>query len=121
MLEACYLFHRMSFDAPGMLCLYGRVWVNNDRAWRLHQFLGCVEEGVRRQHECTPDGYVDVYSLSCFSHKFDGQRQAIEIRLCGSKPPPGMTEPEGKRLRRIVGKVIHRDLEAAWVERTSCV
>jgi RimJ/RimL family protein N-acetyltransferase len=116
-LEACYLLHRMCFDALGFFRLYGHVWTDNERAWRLYQFLGWVKEGVRRQHDWTPEGYHDVYEVACFHDEFDAQRRVLETRLYGESPPPQITDAEARRLRQVVGALIHRDLEAAWGTR----
>jgi hypothetical protein len=111
MLEACYLLHRMCFDALGFFRLYGQVWADNDRAWRLYQFLGWVQEGVRRKHFLGPDGYHDVLVIGVFPGEFAAQRKAIEKKLYGSGSPPAILDSEGERLRGIVSALIHRSLD----------
>jgi UDP-4-amino-4,6-dideoxy-N-acetyl-beta-L-altrosamine N-acetyltransferase len=110
-LEACYLLHRMCFDALGFFRLYGHVWIDNDRAWRLYQFLGWVQEGVRRKHALSPDGYHDVLVIGVFPDEFSAQRKAIEEKLYGFEPAPVITDSEAARLRGIVSMIIHRSLD----------
>lgn len=112
MLEACYLLHRLCFDALNFFRLYGRVWSDNERAWGLYQFLGWAKEGVLRKHEWTPGGYHDVNVIACFPEEFGAQRGAIESRLYGKESPPQISDAEARRLRQVVGALIHRDLDA---------
>lgn len=111
-LEGCYLVHRLCFDALRFHRLFGRVWADNDRAWRLYQFLGWVKEGVRRKHWLGADGYHDVFVIGVFPEEFAAQRRAVESKLYGSESPPVLTEEDGRRLRGIVGARIHRALDA---------
>ncbi|MDD4857474.1 MAG: GNAT family N-acetyltransferase [Candidatus Krumholzibacteria bacterium] len=110
-LEACYLLYRMCFDALGFFRLYAQVWTDNDRAWRLYQFMGWVQEGIRRKHFLAPDGYHDVRVIGIFPDEFAAQRKAIEEKLYGCEPAPGITDSEAQRLREIVSMRIHRPLD----------
>jgi UDP-4-amino-4,6-dideoxy-N-acetyl-beta-L-altrosamine N-acetyltransferase len=111
MLEACYLLHRMCFEALGFFRLYGRVWADNERAWRLYRFLGWVQEGVLRKHALSPEGYHDVLVIGVFPDEFAAKRAAIEEKLYGTEPPPMITDADAKRLRAIVSERIHRHVK----------
>jgi UDP-4-amino-4,6-dideoxy-N-acetyl-beta-L-altrosamine N-acetyltransferase len=111
MLEACYLLHRMCFEVLGFFRLYGQVWADNDRAWRLYQFMGWVQEGLRRKHFLGPDGYHDVRVIGVFPDEFAAQRAVIEEKLYGCEPPPAIADSEAQRLREIVSLRIHRPLD----------
>jgi len=111
-IEACYLLHLLCFDALGFFRLHGRVWVDNDRAWRLYQLLGWVQEGIRRKHVLSPDGYHDVRMISIFSEEFNAKRMLIEKKLYGSEQAPVIKSAEAARLRVVVSKCIHRDLNS---------
>ena len=100
MLECCYLLHRLCFDALGFFRLFGQVWADNERAWRLYQFLGWVKEGVRRKHDLAPDGYHDVLVISVFRHEFDAQRKPLEGKLYTCEQPP---LPDRRRVVRSGG------------------
>ncbi len=110
MLECCYLLHRLCFDALGFFRLHGVVWADNERAWRLYQFLGWTEEGVRRQHFLAADGYHDVRVIRVFGQEFAKARAALEQKLYGADPPPVVSDAEAHRLRALVGGLIHRPL-----------
>ena len=112
MLEACYLLHRLCFDGLGFFRLHGRVWADNERAWRIYQFLGWVQEGRRRKHALSQDGYHDVFVISAFAEEFQAARKVVEVKIYGSETPPEIPEAEARRLRKIVGAVIHRPLDA---------
>jgi RimJ/RimL family protein N-acetyltransferase len=110
-LEACYLLHRMCFDALGMARLRGWVLADNERAWRLYQFLGWVEEGVRRRHVLIGHTYRDVRLMNASSEDFETQRTTIEKRLYGDDSAPVISGPEAQRLRQTVSAIIQRPLD----------
>jgi RimJ/RimL family protein N-acetyltransferase len=109
-LEACYLLHRMCFDALNFFRLHGQVWADNDRAWRLYQFLGWAQEGIRRKHFLASDGYHDVLMIGVFPQEFAAHRKMNEEKLYGGESSPVIAESEKKRLREIVSARIHRPL-----------
>jgi RimJ/RimL family protein N-acetyltransferase len=87
-LEGCYLLHRMCFEALGMFRVRGSVASDNQRAYRLYQFLGYQTEGLRRKHWVKPGGYSDVIEIGIFPEEFAAQRPALEEKLYGVEPPP---------------------------------
>lgn len=99
-LEGCYLVHRLSFDILRMFRLHGAVATDNERAWRLYQFLGWREEGVRRQHWAKSDGtYFDARVIGLFPDEFAQARPQVEAKLYADGPVPAVSEEHAARVR----------------------
>jgi RimJ/RimL family protein N-acetyltransferase len=93
-LEGCYLLNRMCFEALDFIRIHGHVSTANERAWRLYQFLGWVEEGVRRKHWVHPGGYDDVRVISVLPEEFEAARRGVESKLYGDGPIPAFSEDQ---------------------------
>ena len=98
-LEGCYLLHRMCFEALQMFRVRGSVASENQRAYRLYQFLGYQKEGLRRKHWVRSNGYFDVIEIGIFAEEFAAARSALEAKLYGVEPPPEVSAAEAARLR----------------------
>jgi RimJ/RimL family protein N-acetyltransferase len=100
-LEGCYLLHRLSFEVMHMFRLHGAVATENDRAWRLYQFLGWREEGIRRKHWAKSDGsYFDARVIGIFPDEFALARPHVEAKLYGAEPVPSVSEEHAARARQ---------------------
>ena len=100
-LEGCYLLHRLCFGALQMFRLHGAVAAENERAWRLYQFLGWRDEGLRRKHWPKPDGtHFDVRVIGLFADEFEAARAPVEAKLYGDEAPvPVITPEDAARIR----------------------
>lgn len=100
-LEGCYLLHRLCFEALKMLRLYAVTGIENQRSWRLCQFLGWRQEGVLRKHYLRPDGTrLDVRAMGCFTDEFAAARPAVEAKLYDLEAPiPVIPPTNAARLR----------------------
>ena len=104
-LEGCYLVHRVSFEIMRMFRLHGAVATSNERAWRLYQFLGWQEEGVRRKHWAKSDGsHFDARVIGLFPDEFARARPAVEAKLYGGGPVPSVTEAHAARARESLAR-----------------
>ena len=92
MLEGCYLVHRVAFELLGLKRLYCNAEVGNATSLRLGRWLGYTQEGLLRQHRCTPDGYQDVAEFGMLVDEFPEKRHAMEQFLYKNKPVPIWTE-----------------------------
>jgi RimJ/RimL family protein N-acetyltransferase len=92
MLEGCYLVHRLAFELLGVKRLYCATAAGNDPSLRLGPWLGYTQEGLRRQHRCTPDGYQDVVDFGLLVAEFAEKRHVMEQLLYKNKPLPIWTE-----------------------------
>jgi RimJ/RimL family protein N-acetyltransferase len=101
-LEGCYLLNRMCFEALEFVRIHGHVATANERAWRLYQFLGYVEEGVRRKHWVRPGGYDDVRVVSVLPEEFEAARRGVESKLYGDSSVPAVSEDQVSVIRECV-------------------
>jgi RimJ/RimL family protein N-acetyltransferase len=98
-LEGCYLLHRMCFEALEMFRVRGSVAAENQRAYRIYEFLGYQREGLRRKHWVHPGGYFDVIDIGIFADEFAAQRPAVEAKLYEGVSVPEIQGGQAAALR----------------------
>jgi UDP-4-amino-4,6-dideoxy-N-acetyl-beta-L-altrosamine N-acetyltransferase len=99
-LEGCYLLHRMCFDALHMFRLIGTVAAANERPYRLYQFLGYQDEGLRRKHVVYQDGYFDIIEIGLFEEEWEAARPQVEAKLYPDGDVPVISEELAEDIRR---------------------
>ncbi|MCH8345071.1 MAG: GNAT family N-acetyltransferase [Planctomycetes bacterium] len=103
-LEGCYLVQRLCFEALGMFRLHGEVASENQRAYRLYEFLGYVKEGLRRKHWVHPGGYYDVLQIGIFPEEFEAHREKVEAKLYPDTAVPEITVVDVERIKAVLGR-----------------
>lgn len=88
MLEGAYLSHRLAFEIFGLQRSYCACSAENTGAQRFDTTLGYVEEGRRRRHMLTPDGYRDVVEFGLLREDFSARQSALEKMLYRDQTSP---------------------------------
>lgn len=71
-----------AFEQLGCMRVQLKTDLRNIRSQRAMEKLGCVKEGVWRQHMIMPDGYIrDTVMYSILDSEWPGVRERLEERL----------------------------------------
>jgi RimJ/RimL family protein N-acetyltransferase len=79
--ECCYLAHRLAFEQLGLCRLHCACAADNMSSIRFNVRLGYVQEGYRRKHLLTADGYRDVVEWGMFPDEFLKAQVVLEKLL----------------------------------------
>ena len=89
--EGCYLIHRIAFEILKVQRIYCNVSPHNYPSLFLTGLLGYIQEGFRRRHQLTPNGYKDVVEFGLFPDEFSVARRALEGMLYSHNSPPDLS------------------------------
>jgi UDP-4-amino-4,6-dideoxy-N-acetyl-beta-L-altrosamine N-acetyltransferase len=87
-IEGCYLIHRLGFEVLLLERAYCGCSSGNAAALRLNRFIGYVDEGLRRRHLLSPDGYRDLIELGMLADDFQRRRPVLERMFYRNQVPP---------------------------------